>query len=92
MPRIVEFPNGRYELRGDGVSSPYTWVWVPNPPMAPPEAPPAPPAAEPAPARQPSRPTATVYRWTDEQGVTTWTDRLEKVPARYRGQADRLAP
>jgi hypothetical protein len=63
--------------------------------MAPPEAPPAPPAAapaEPTPARQPSGPTATVYRWTDEQGVTTWTDRLEKVPARYRGRADRLAP
>ena len=94
MPRVVEFPAGRYELRGDGVYSPYTWVWVPNPPMAPPQAPPAPPAAlpaEPAPARRPSGPTAAVYRWTDEQGVTTWTDRLEKVPARYRGQADRLA-
>ena len=94
MPRVVEFPNGRYELRGDGVHSPYTWVWLPHPPAAPPEAPPAPPAAvppEPGSAR-PSGATTTVYRWTDEQGVTTWTDRLDKVPPRYRGQADRLAP
>jgi hypothetical protein len=29
-PRVVEFPTGRYELRGDGVYSPYSWVWIPN--------------------------------------------------------------
>jgi hypothetical protein len=91
MPRVVEFANGRYELRGDGVYSPYAWVWVPNPPAAPPEPPADAAPTEPAPARRASAPT-TVYRWTDEQGVTTWTDRLEKVPARYRGQASRLAP
>jgi hypothetical protein len=31
----------------------------------------------------------TVYRWTDERGVTTWTDDLEKVPERHRAQAVR---
>jgi hypothetical protein len=96
MPRVVEFPTGRYELRGDGVYSPYTWVWIPNPPAAPPPPPPAeapaPPAAtDPAPRATAAR-TALLYRWTDEQGVTTWTDSVEKVPARYRAQAIRLAP
>jgi hypothetical protein len=93
LPRVVEFPNGRYELRGDGVYSPYTWVWIPNPPVAPPapEAPPAPPDA-PEPTRRPAGRTTMVYRWTDERGVTTWTDTLEKVPTRYRAQAGRLAP
>ena len=41
--RIVTYPEGRYELRGDGtVNSPYYWVWipagatsVPNPPPLP---------------------------------------------------------
>jgi hypothetical protein len=29
--RIVTYPEGRYELRGDGtVNSPYYWVWVPS--------------------------------------------------------------
>jgi hypothetical protein len=35
MPRVVEHPAGRYELRGDGIATPYTWVWIPNPPPAP---------------------------------------------------------
>lgn len=30
-PRVVQYPHGRYELRGDGVSVPYAWVWVPAP-------------------------------------------------------------
>jgi hypothetical protein len=93
MPRVVEHPTGRYELRGDGVTSPYVWVWIPNPPAAPPPAPPvAPPAAaEPAPARAVSRP-QTLYRWTDERGVTTWTDDLEKVPAQHRAHARATPP
>lgn len=88
IPRVVEFPNGRYELRGDGTYSPYNWVWIPNPPTAPPV--PSPPVAapEPVPDRRPAVQT-TVYRWTDERGVTTWTDDLEKVPERHRGQARR---
>jgi hypothetical protein len=28
--RVVTYPEGRYELRGDGtVNSPYYWVWIP---------------------------------------------------------------
>jgi hypothetical protein len=71
-PRVVEFDSGRYELRGDGVREPYTWVWVPRAPTAPPGQ-----------ASAPRRP-ATVYRWTDERGVTTLTDDPNKVPAQFR--------
>ena len=96
MPRVVEFPTGRYELRGDGVYSPYAWVWIPNPPAVPPpppSAPPAPPAATPEPGpRRSSSQTAALYRWTDDAGVTTWTDSLERVPARYRQHARALTP
>ena len=86
----MEFSTGRYELRGDGMSTPYTWVWIPNPPSAPPGPPPAPtappapsggPAPSPAPTRAPNGP---IYRWTDDNGVTTLTDDLNKVPDRYR--------
>lgn len=40
-PRVVQYPHGRYELRGDGVSVPDVWVWVPSasPPTATPVAP-----------------------------------------------------
>jgi hypothetical protein len=38
--RVVTYPEGRYELRGDGTAvSPYYWVWIPagaNPPNPPP--------------------------------------------------------
>jgi hypothetical protein len=40
-PQVVHYPHGRYELRGDGVTTAYQWVWIPNPP-APPAAPSAP--------------------------------------------------
>jgi hypothetical protein len=87
MQRVVEFPTGRYELHGDGITTPYRWVWIPNPPTSPPvEEPPAAPPAPPAPAQastEPRRP-ATVYRWTDDAGVVHLTDRLEKVPGAYR--------
>jgi len=39
--RVVQYPHGRYELRGDGIYTAYQWVWIPNPPPPPP--PPAPP-------------------------------------------------
>ena len=26
--RVVHYPHGRYELRGDGVTTAYLWVWV----------------------------------------------------------------
>ncbi|HET7874536.1 MAG TPA: hypothetical protein VFN71_03350 [Methylomirabilota bacterium] len=43
-PTVVQYPHGRYELRGDGVSTAYHWVWIPNaPPPPPPAAPPPPP-------------------------------------------------
>ncbi len=29
--RVFTYPNGRYELRGDGTTNnPYMWVWIPN--------------------------------------------------------------
>jgi hypothetical protein len=81
-PRVVEFDNGRYEMRGDGIREPYVWVWVPKAPTAPP------PGAAPAP---PARPT-TLYRFTDERGVVTWTDDLNKVPPQLRAAATRPQP
>jgi hypothetical protein len=36
-PREVVYPNGKYVLRGDGVSTPYHWAWIPNPPPSPPD-------------------------------------------------------
>ena len=39
--RVVTYPEGRYQLYGDGRITPYYWVWVPNgstaipPPSAP---------------------------------------------------------
>lgn len=89
-PSVVQFATGRYELRGDGVSTPYTWVWIPNPPTAPPT---APPASDPgsgssqAPARA-----GHLYRWTDAQGVVYWTDRLDAVPEQYRSRAKQTTP
>jgi hypothetical protein len=40
--RVVNYPSGRYELYGDGVSTAYYWVWVPAGATLP--APPPPPA------------------------------------------------
>ncbi len=95
MPTVIQYPHGRYELRGDGVTTPYRWVWIPNPPPPPPpSAPPEPPQGTP-PATPQSAPGAPggrgrIYSWIDEQGVTTWTDAEDKVPERYRAQAKRL--
>jgi hypothetical protein len=53
-PSVVEFPTGRYELRGDGITEPYRWVWIPKPPTTPPAKPssPVPPTSgEPEPTR-----------------------------------------
>jgi hypothetical protein len=90
-PSVVPFPTGRYELRGDGVTEPYRWVWIPNPPTEPPS--PVPPTS-PAPSSKgsgPARP-ATLYRWTDEQGTVHYTDRWTAVPDRYRAQTRRGEP
>ena len=96
---VVEYPTGRYELRGDGVGTPYTWVWIPNPPSSPPA---EPPPAAPAPAAPPTGPGRSddpsprhhsqLYRWVDPEGVVHWTDRMDAVPGQYRSAAVDLAP
>jgi hypothetical protein len=98
-PSVVEYPTGRYELRGDGVGTPYTWVWIPNPPPAPPAE--LPPAA-PAPVAPPTAPGASddpsprhrsqLYRWVDPAGVVHWTDRMDAVPGQYRSVVVDRAP
>jgi hypothetical protein len=41
--RVVTYPEGRYELRGDGtMSSPYYWVWIPSGTVSVPNPPPPP--------------------------------------------------
>jgi hypothetical protein len=81
IQREVVFPSGRYVLRGDGINTPYTWVWIPNPPTAPPGG---------APSGSRSRDAErTVYAWTDGNGVTTWTDRVSQVPPEHRAAARR---
>jgi hypothetical protein len=95
VPSVIHYVTGRYELRGDGVTTPYQWVWIPNPPPpppAPPEAPPAPlperapatPEPEPFVEQQPRAPRGETHHWVDDQGVAHWTDRLDRVPERYR--------
>jgi hypothetical protein len=89
MSTVVEYPTGWYVLRGDGVTTAYQWVWIPKPPPAPPPPPEA--APEPDRSRGPERQERAIgkiYRWTDDEGVTTFTDRLENVPARYRSRAE----
>jgi hypothetical protein len=82
MPTVVHYPTGRYELRGDGIAIPYTWVWIPNPPPPPP--PSAPPAGGPASENPPPARRTPLYRWTDADDVVHWTDRLDRIPERYR--------
>jgi hypothetical protein len=100
VQRVVEFASGRYVLYGDGVTTAYRWVWIPNPPASPPVeeppvAPPPPPAAAPPPAPEPAVTTAEpprrtdVYRWTDEAGVVHLTDRLDRVPEAYRSKVSK---
>ena len=94
MPGVVEYSTGRYELRGDGMATPYVWVWIPNPPPGPPTSGPPtsdPPAAVASPAPERDDPPGPrlhqLYRWTDAAGATHWTDRLEKVPQQHRAAA-----
>ena len=87
---VVQYPTGRYELRGDGITIAYRWVWVPNPPSTPPAPPPTvtpgpPPAAAPA---EPSARHSTLYRWTDRDGVVHWTDNPATVPKEYRAKME----
>jgi hypothetical protein len=82
MPSVVQYPHGRYELRGDGMTTPYVWVWIPNPPP--------PPADASASGNPSSERHSRVYRWTDVQGVKHFTDRSDSIPAQYRAQAEGL--
>ncbi len=92
LPRVVEFPEGRYELRGDGVSAPYMWVWVPAAPTAPPlSSRPAEPSPPPSGEKARARPSQ-LYRWTDPDGVVHWTDDLGTVPGKYRARVQRIRP
>ena len=75
-PNVVQYATGRYELRGDGMTMPYTWVWIPNPPPAPPD---VSEPADPTPSRR-----SKLYRWTDEQGVVHLTDVRDAVPQTSR--------
>jgi hypothetical protein len=72
---VVQYSAGRYELRGDGLTTPYRWVWIPNPPPPPKSA-------------GDTRDTA-LYGWVDEDGVMHVTDRWGKIPPQYREQAKR---
>ena len=57
--RVVSYPMGRYELRGDGFLVPFRWVWVPTVIVAVPPPIPAPPDAvfpEPPPYAYPPPP------------------------------------
>jgi hypothetical protein len=84
-PDVVNFATGRYELRGDGVSTPYTWAWIPNPPTAP-------PSEESSSGKPAARRASQLYSWTDSDGVTHWTDRLDAVPPQYRGRQKQAQP
>jgi hypothetical protein len=86
---LVEYAEGWYQLQGDGISTPYRWIWIPRPPPPPLAAAPVPPAG-PRPSNPVPEPAAAgprigdAYSWTDEQGVTSWTNRPERIPPRYR--------
>ncbi len=87
MPTVVEYQNGFYELRGDGTTVAYRWIWIPKPPPPPAAEAPAPSPPPPAPAERRTGPRSQIYHWTDDSGVTIWTDRLDRIPERYRAQA-----
>jgi len=94
MPTLIEYPTGWYQLRGDGVTSPYVWFWIPKPPPPPaqplptvPPVPPPPPTGTLAPDAP--MPRQALYRWVDEEGVAHWTDQRDGIPQRYRAQAER---
>ena len=82
-PAVIPYPSGRYELRG-----PSRWEWVPNSSsgvsVTPAATTPSPKRIEPGPA---SVTFHGLFRWTDEDGVTHWTQGLDAVPERYRPKA-----
>jgi len=100
-PSAIDYPQGRYELRGDGYWTPYSWEWVSKVPPPPPGPPPmaygpppgmAPPTTYRPAGDQPEPSRRALYRWTDDQGVVNFTDNVETIPAAYRAQAKKLTP
>jgi len=91
IQREVVFSTGKYVLQSDGGDS-YRWVWIPAAPEAPPVAASSAVSAVPSPpiVADPvlAGPHQRTYHWTDEQGVATWTNNLEAVPAKYRSPAN----
>jgi len=91
VPTIVEYP-----LRGDGVTTPYVWVWIPKPPPVPSQPPAVIPPVPPPPVgsftpeggSDPSPRRKGLFRWIDEEGIAHWTDQRESIPPRYRAQAE----
>jgi hypothetical protein len=97
MPNVIEYPNGRFELHGDGTTVGHTWVWIPNPPTAPPiPGPPAPPSetsrVQPTSADGPAAPRSPLYRWTDEQGVIHLTNRPPSAVPMIQSLPPKRAP
>ena len=86
-PAVIPYPTGRYELRG-----PSRWEWVPNsssdPSLTPAAATPSSKKGEPSPGGTTFH---GLFRWTDENGVTHWTQGLDAVPEKYRPKARRGA-
>jgi hypothetical protein len=84
---VIQYSHGRYELRG-----PSRWEWVPNSST---DVSLTPAAATPSSKKgEPSSPGVTfrgLFRWTDENGVTHWTQGLDAVPEQYRPKARRGA-
>jgi hypothetical protein len=55
---VVQFSSGIYELRGNGITIPYHWVWVRTSPVV---APPPPPSYPPPPPPPPAAPSASTF-------------------------------
>jgi hypothetical protein len=88
IPSVIPYPNGRYVLVGDGLTSSYRWVWIPNPPSAPPATPPekSPAPSAPGPAGPAASRGSPLYRWVDDEDVVHFTQGWDAVPERYRAQ------
>jgi len=96
VPSLIEYSTGWYQLRGDGVTTPYVWVWIPKPPPAPMQPPAMVPPVPPPPVgslipeglSESSPRRKGLFRWIDEEGVAHWTDQRESIPLRYRAKAE----
>jgi hypothetical protein len=82
--RTVTHAEGRYQLYGDGVTTPYYWVWLPAGTMPPRLGPPpAPPAATTLPVPPPAVTTADGHYRLYGNGTTTRTTGSGCPPASH---------